>query len=301
MIVDDESRLALLRRAALADAQLFECDDRSWERLREHGPRAPQAPARRARLGRPACEQGPRAAPCSACRGRRPRRGSSGPSPPAPCPTSAPTTSSCSPGEATDRFTTVVRDAHLSAGCTLAWVEAPAGARGRPRPLLADPRPARPRRRQGAGGPDRGRHGRRRAVARDAPRGPRGDLGRAWPRPGWARKARKLADEVTALAPWWGGRLRVLVLDARVNRTDQQPGHRAGLPPRAHRAPPGRPARPRARARRGGRAARPGPRPPRVPPASRSGRRRARRRVLARRHARLLTAPGVGRQGRLWE
>ena len=29
-------------------------------------------------------------------------------------------------GEATDRFTTVVRDAHLSAGCTLAWVEGPA-------------------------------------------------------------------------------------------------------------------------------------------------------------------------------
>ena len=28
-------------------------------------------------------------------------------------------------GEATDRFTAVVRDAHLTAGCTLAWVEGP--------------------------------------------------------------------------------------------------------------------------------------------------------------------------------
>jgi hypothetical protein len=32
-------------------------------------------------------------------------------------------------------------------------------------------------------------------------------------------KARKLAAEVSALAPWWGGRLQVLVMDARVNRT----------------------------------------------------------------------------------
>ena len=37
VIVDHESRLPLLRRAALAEAQLFECDDRSWERLRGMG------------------------------------------------------------------------------------------------------------------------------------------------------------------------------------------------------------------------------------------------------------------------
>ena len=37
VVVDHESRLSLLRRAALADAQLFECDDRSWERLRGMG------------------------------------------------------------------------------------------------------------------------------------------------------------------------------------------------------------------------------------------------------------------------
>ena len=37
VIVDHESRLALLRRAGLMDAQLFECDDRSWERLRAMG------------------------------------------------------------------------------------------------------------------------------------------------------------------------------------------------------------------------------------------------------------------------
>ena len=37
VIVDDESRLALLRRAGLRDALLFECDDRSWERLRGMG------------------------------------------------------------------------------------------------------------------------------------------------------------------------------------------------------------------------------------------------------------------------
>ena len=32
-------------------------------------------------------------------------------------------------------------------------------------------------------------------------------------------RARKLAAEVSALAPWWGDRLRMLVMDARVNRT----------------------------------------------------------------------------------
>ena len=37
VIVDHESRLPLLRRAGLADAQLFECDERSWERLRGMG------------------------------------------------------------------------------------------------------------------------------------------------------------------------------------------------------------------------------------------------------------------------
>ena len=71
VIVDDESRLALLRKAGLMDAQLFECDDRSWERLRGHGPRAPQAPARPARLGRLRRAAAHRPAPCSACRGRR--------------------------------------------------------------------------------------------------------------------------------------------------------------------------------------------------------------------------------------
>src|SRR6478672_2768445 len=37
VVVDHESRLALLRRAGLLEAQLFECDDRSWERLRGMG------------------------------------------------------------------------------------------------------------------------------------------------------------------------------------------------------------------------------------------------------------------------
>ena len=32
-------------------------------------------------------------------------------------------------------------------------------------------------------------------------------------------RTKKLAADVSALAPWWGERLRVLVLDARVNRT----------------------------------------------------------------------------------
>ncbi len=32
-------------------------------------------------------------------------------------------------------------------------------------------------------------------------------------------RTKKLAADVTALAPWWGGRLHQLVLDARVNRT----------------------------------------------------------------------------------
>ena len=32
-------------------------------------------------------------------------------------------------------------------------------------------------------------------------------------------KSRKLAADVAGLAPWWGTRVRVLVLDTRVNRT----------------------------------------------------------------------------------
>ena len=37
VVVDHARRLTLLRRAGLTEAQLFECDDRSWERLRGMG------------------------------------------------------------------------------------------------------------------------------------------------------------------------------------------------------------------------------------------------------------------------
>ena len=156
---------------------------------------------------------------CWACRGRRARRGSSAPSAPARCPTSPADDVVLLTGEATDRFTTVVarRPPHVRLHPRLGRDARP--ARGRPRPRPTDARAARPRGRQGAGGPARGRdrrrrpRGTRRPATCSRPRRPR------WPRRGWARGRSKLAAEVSALAPWWGDRLRVLVLDARVNRT----------------------------------------------------------------------------------
>jgi hypothetical protein len=217
VIVDDESRLALLRRAALAEAQLFECDDRSWERLRGMGlERRKRQPdvldwVDQVRAG----------APSSAVLGLPREKADAW----LFRPESSGTLSDLGPddvvvltGEATDRFTTVVRDAHLGAGCALVWVEAPSGleealARFSPTHVLLDRVAARELEQLIEAGTVDGSpwHATPREV-----------LDATSARVAEARlgsKARKLADDVSALAPWWGGRLRVLVLDARVNRT----------------------------------------------------------------------------------
>jgi hypothetical protein len=121
-------------------------------------------------------------------------------------------------GEATDRFTTVVRDAHLTTGCTLAWVETPAQleaalAHVRPTHVFLDHVTARVLE-------DLLEAARIEGVAWHET--PREVLEATSARVAEARlssRTRKLAAEVEALAPWWGDRLRVLVLDARVNRT----------------------------------------------------------------------------------
>lgn len=217
VIVDDEQRLALLRHAALADAQLFECDDRSWERLRgmglERRKRQPDVLAwvDSVRAG----------APSGAVLGL-PREKSQAW---LFRPESSGTLSDLEPddvvvltGEATDRFTTVVRDAHLSAGCTLAWVAAPAQleaalARFSPTHVLLDHVAARALDdllEAGTVGGAPWHETPREVLEATSARVAEARLG---------SRARKLADEVSALAPWWGGRLRVLALDARVNRT----------------------------------------------------------------------------------
>ena len=217
VIVDDERRLALLREAALTEAQLFECDDRSWERLRgmglERRKRQPDVLLRadavrdRARsgtvLGLPREK--------SLAWLLRPEA-------------SGALSDLCAEdvvlltGEATDRFTTVVRDAHLQAGCTLAWVESPdqveaALAHVCPTHVFLD--------RVAATGLED-------LLVTATVDGaawheePREVLDAASARAAEARlnaRTRRLATDVTALAPWWGGRMRQLVLDARVNRT----------------------------------------------------------------------------------
>jgi hypothetical protein len=217
VIVDHESRLALLRRAALADAQLFECDDRSWERLRgmglERRKRQPDVLSWVASVRRDT--------PSSAVLGLTRDKAAAWLFRP-----------ECSgilselvaddvvlvTGEATDRFTTVVRDAHLSSGCTLAWVETPfqlgpALAHVSPTHVLLDHATAKVLEHLIEAGEVDG-----------APwhESPREVLEATSARVAEARlgsRSRKLAADVTALAPWWGGRLRVIVLDARVNRT----------------------------------------------------------------------------------
>ena len=217
VIVDHESRLALLRQAALAEAQLFECDDRSWQRLRGMGlERRKRQPdvldwVTSARAG----------SPSGAVLGL-PREKSLAW---LVRPESSGTLTDLKPddvvlltGEATDRFTTVVRDAHVTAGCTMAWVETPdhleaALAHVSPTHVLLDRVTAK--------------------VLEDllevgtvdgAPwhETPREVLEATSARVAEARlssRTKRLAADVTALEPWWGGRLRVLVLDTRVNRT----------------------------------------------------------------------------------
>ena len=217
VVVDHESRLALLRRAGLMDAQLFECDDHSWERLRAMG-----LDRRKRQADVLAWVDSVRTdAPSGAVLGL-PREKSQAwlfrPEASGALSDLRPDDVVLLTGEATDRFTTVVRDAHLTAGCTLAWVETPAQveaalAHVRPTHVFLDHLAAR--------------------VLEDLLEDARVD-GAAWhetprevleatsARVAEARigsRARKLADEVVGLAPWWGGRMRVLALDARVNRT----------------------------------------------------------------------------------
>jgi hypothetical protein len=217
VIVDHESRLALLRRAGLMDAQLFECDDRSWERLRGMGLE------RRKRQSDVLSwvDSVRRGSPSGAVLGL-PREKSQAwlfrPEASGALSDLRPDDVVLLTGEATDRFTTVVRDAHLATGCTLAWVETPAQleaalAHVRPTHVFLDHVAAR--------------------VLEDLLEAatidgvawhetPREVLEATSARVAEARlssRTRKLADEVVAVAPWWGDRLRVLVLDARVNRT----------------------------------------------------------------------------------
>ncbi len=217
VVVDEESRLELLRHADLADAQLYECDDSSWERLREVG-----AEDRTQRPGVLAQADAQRDPAATATMLGLPREKSAAW---IFRPQASGATSDLKPGdvvllvgETADRFTTVVRDAHQATGCLLAWVEGPdqleAGlAQIGPTHVLLD------------------------AVAaldlderllearvNGAPwhSDPRDVLDAAAAKAARARlnsRNKKLAVEVSSLAPWWGGRLRLLVLDGRVNRT----------------------------------------------------------------------------------
>jgi hypothetical protein len=217
VVVDEESRLSLLRRAALADAQLFECDDRSWERLRAMG-----LERRKRQPDLLAWVAGARTGAASGAVLGLPREKSlawlfrpecSG--------TLSDLTSGdvvLLTGAATDRFTTLAREAHLTSGCTLAWVESPAQLEAAlthvaPTHVLLD--------RAGA----RALEDLLEAATVDGVAWhptPRDVLDAMSARVAEARlgsRGRKLAADVTALGPWWGGRLRVLVLDTRVNRT----------------------------------------------------------------------------------
>ncbi|WP_210650005.1 AMP-binding protein [Nocardioides sp. SYSU D00065] len=217
VVVDRESRLALLRQAALAEAQLFECDDRSWERLRAIGlERRKRQPdvltwVDSVRVG----------APTGAVLGL-PREKSEAwlfrPEASGVLSELKADDVVLLTGEAPDRFTTVVRDAQLTAGCTLAWVESPAQleealAHVSPTHVLLDHAASRVLEDLVAD-----------ARVDGAPwhEAPREVLQATSARVAGARlgsRPRKLAAEIAALAPWWGGRLRVLVLDARVNHT----------------------------------------------------------------------------------
>ena len=217
VIVDHESRLVLLRRAGLMDAQLFECDDRSWERLRAMGlDRRKRQPdllrwVDSARSG----------APSSAVLGL-PREKSHAwlfrPESSGMLTDLVAEDVVLLTGEASDRFTTVVRDAHLSAGCLLVWVERPeqlepALAAWSPTHVLLDHVTARVLEELIVAG---------RIDGTPWHETPQEVLEATSARVAEAKltsRTRKLAGEVSALAPWWGGRLEVLVLDTRVNRT----------------------------------------------------------------------------------
>lgn len=217
VVVDHESRLALLRRAALADAQLFECDDRSWERLRGMGlERRKRQPDLLAWVADARSD-----ASSGAVLGLHREKSEAWLFRPESSGTLADLTGEdvvVLTGEAADRFTTVVRDAHLTSGCTLAWVESPALletalAHVAPTHVLLDHVTAKAledllEQASIDGAPWH-------ATPREALEAMSAQVAEAR----LGAKARRLAADVAALAPWWGGRIRVLALDARVNRT----------------------------------------------------------------------------------
>ena len=124
VVVDHARRLTLLRRAGLTEAQLFECDDRSWERLRgmglERRKREPDVLLRADAVRDRAHSGTVLGLPREKSLAWLFRPEASG----ALSDLTADDVVLLT-GEATDRFTTVVRDAHLTAGCTMAWVESP--------------------------------------------------------------------------------------------------------------------------------------------------------------------------------
>ena len=217
VIVDHESRLSLLRKAGLTDAQLFECDDRSWERLRAMGlERRKRQPDVLSWIDSVRSE-----VPSSAVLGLPREKAQAWLFRPESSGALSDLTADdvvVLTGEATDRFTTVVRDAHLTAGCTMAWVEGAfqleaALAHMSPTHVLLDNLTAKVledllemARIDGVAWHETPREVLESASALAAEARLRG-------------RTRKLASDVQALAPWWGGRLRVLALDARVNRT----------------------------------------------------------------------------------
>jgi hypothetical protein len=217
VIVDHESRLALLRRARLTEAQLFECDDRSWERLRSMGlERRKRQPDVLSWVDSVRAD-----VPSSAVLGLPREKAMAW----LFRPESSGTLSDLTPddvvlltGEATDRFTTVVRDAHLTAGCTMAWVEKPsqleaALAHVSPTHVLLDHVTAKVLEELLVAGKVDG------VTWHETPQDVLDATAAQVAEARLNGRTRKLATEVSALAPWWGDRVRVLVLDARVNRT----------------------------------------------------------------------------------
>jgi hypothetical protein len=217
VIVDDDSRLELLQKAGLMEAQLFECDDRSWERLRGMGlERRKRQPDLLAWVGNARA-----GAPSGAVLGLPREKSLAWLFRPECSGTLSDLVGDdvvVLTGEAADRFTTVVRDAHLTSGCTLVWVERPdeleaALARWAPTHVLLDHVAARSLE-------DLIEHGTVDGVPWHET--PRDVLEATSARVAEARmggRTRKLADEVAGVVPWFGGRVRVLALDARVNRT----------------------------------------------------------------------------------
>ena len=201
VVVDHESRLSLLRRAALADAQLFECDDRSWERLRGMGlERRKRQPDLLPWVAN--ARAGASSSPVLGLPREKSQAWLFRPECSGALSDLTGTDVVLLTGEATDRFTTVVRDAHLTSGCTLAWIETPDQLEGalahvRPTHVLLDRRG-----RQGAGGPARGRDRRRLRVARGAARRARGHVG---PGGRGAARARGHASSPPRCPPWLPG------------------------------------------------------------------------------------------------